>query len=172
MPSTSKKQRNFMAAAAHDPAFAKRVGISQKVATEFNQADKGKKFRGGGMAKKMFGGKETPAEEMKEATALKSGRISKQQYVAGEKSEGHGAGAAKKASAIKSGRLSPQAYAKEHKAEGMKCGGKVKKMAGGGAVAMPKGKDMGSMNMKKGGCVKMTRGGGVARKGVGRGKVC
>ena len=51
MPSTSKKQHNFMAAAAHDPAFAKRVGISQKVATEFNQADKGKKFKGGGMAK-------------------------------------------------------------------------------------------------------------------------
>lgn len=50
MPSTSKKQRNFMAAAAHDPAFAKRVGVSQKVAKEFNQADKGKKFRGGGMA--------------------------------------------------------------------------------------------------------------------------
>ena len=120
------------------------------------------------MAKKMFGGKETPAEEMKEAKALKSGRISKQQYVAGETSEGHGAGAAKKASAIKSGSLSPKAYAKEHAKEGMK----VKKMAGGGAVAMPKAKDMGSMNMKKGGCVKMTRGGGVARKGVGRGKVC
>lgn len=51
MPSTSRKQRNFMAAAAHDPAFAKCVGITQKVAKEFNQADKGKKFRGGGMAK-------------------------------------------------------------------------------------------------------------------------
>ena len=50
MPSVSKKQRNFMAAAAHDPAFAKRVGISQKVAKEFNQADKGKKFGSGGMA--------------------------------------------------------------------------------------------------------------------------
>ena len=124
------------------------------------------------MAKKLFGGKETPAEEMKEAKALKSGRISKQQYVAGEKSEGHGAGAAKKASAIKSGRLSPKAYAAEEQKEGMKCGGKVKKMAGGGAVAMPKSSDMGSMNMKKGGCVKMTRGGGVARKGVGRGKTC
>lgn len=48
MPSTSSKQRNFMAAAAHDPAFAKRVGISQKVAKEFNQADKGKKFNKGG----------------------------------------------------------------------------------------------------------------------------
>lgn len=30
-----------MAAAAHDPAFAKRVGIKQDVAKEFNQADKG-----------------------------------------------------------------------------------------------------------------------------------
>lgn len=56
MPSTSKKQRNFMAAAAHNPAFAKKVGISQKVAKEFNQADKGKKFRGGGMAKDLDAG--------------------------------------------------------------------------------------------------------------------
>jgi hypothetical protein len=38
-----------MAAAAHNPAFAKKVGISQSVAKEFNQADKGKKFRSGGM---------------------------------------------------------------------------------------------------------------------------
>ena len=39
MPSTSAKQRRFMAAAAHNPAFAKRAGISQKVAKEFNRAD-------------------------------------------------------------------------------------------------------------------------------------
>ena len=44
MPSHSDKQRRFMAAAAHDPAFAKRVGIPQSVAREFNQADKGKKL--------------------------------------------------------------------------------------------------------------------------------
>jgi hypothetical protein len=30
-----------MAAAAHDPAFAEKVGIPQSVAREFNQADKG-----------------------------------------------------------------------------------------------------------------------------------
>lgn len=41
MPSTSDKQARFMAAAAHDAAFAKRAGISQKVAKDFNQADKG-----------------------------------------------------------------------------------------------------------------------------------
>ena len=44
MPSTSDKQRRFMAAAAHDPKFAERAGIPQKVAREFNQADKGKKL--------------------------------------------------------------------------------------------------------------------------------
>jgi hypothetical protein len=41
MPSASMKQARTMAAAAHNPAFAKRVGIPQKVAHDFNQADKG-----------------------------------------------------------------------------------------------------------------------------------
>jgi len=48
VPSTSKKQAKFMAAAAHNPAFAKKAGIPTKVAKEFNQADKGKTFKKGG----------------------------------------------------------------------------------------------------------------------------
>ena len=44
MPSTSPKQARTMAAAAHDPQFAKRMGIPQTVAKEFNQADKGKRL--------------------------------------------------------------------------------------------------------------------------------
>lgn len=40
MPSRSQKQRRFMAAAAHDPGFAKRAGVPVKVAKEFNAADK------------------------------------------------------------------------------------------------------------------------------------
>jgi hypothetical protein len=32
-----------MAAAAHDPEFARRVGIPQDVARDFNKADKGSK---------------------------------------------------------------------------------------------------------------------------------
>lgn len=45
MPSKSPKQARTMAAAAHDKGFAKKVGIPQKVAKEFNRADakKGKK---------------------------------------------------------------------------------------------------------------------------------
>lgn len=42
MPSRSPAQRRTMAAAAHNPAFAKKVGIPQSVAREFNQADKAK----------------------------------------------------------------------------------------------------------------------------------
>lgn len=41
MPSKSPKQARMMAGAAHDPAFAKKVGVPAKVAKEFNQADKG-----------------------------------------------------------------------------------------------------------------------------------
>ena len=48
MPSTSKKQHNFMAAIAHNPAFAKKVGIPQSVGKDFDEADKGKKFGSGG----------------------------------------------------------------------------------------------------------------------------
>lgn len=39
--SSSEKQARFMAAAAHDPKFAKKVGIDQSVAKEFNKADTG-----------------------------------------------------------------------------------------------------------------------------------
>lgn len=39
MPSKTRKQARLMAAAAHDPVFARRVGIPQPVAREFNQAD-------------------------------------------------------------------------------------------------------------------------------------
>ena len=43
MPSKSKSQKRMMAAAAHDPEFAKKVGVPQSVAKEFNEADTGSK---------------------------------------------------------------------------------------------------------------------------------
>jgi hypothetical protein len=48
MPSKSKKQHNFMAAIAHSPEFAKKVGVPMSVGKDFNEADKGKKFKTGG----------------------------------------------------------------------------------------------------------------------------
>ncbi len=41
MPSKTKKQARFMAAAAHNPEFARKAGIPQSVAREFNAHDKG-----------------------------------------------------------------------------------------------------------------------------------
>ena len=54
MPSKSKAQHNFMAAVAHNPAFAKKAGVPQSVGKEFNNADKGKTFKQGGDMKKGY----------------------------------------------------------------------------------------------------------------------
>ena len=40
MPSTSEKQKKLMTIAAHDKKFADKVGVPQKVAKEFHEADK------------------------------------------------------------------------------------------------------------------------------------
>ena len=44
MPSVSAKQKKFMDAAAHNPAFAKASGVPVKVAKEFSEKSKGMKF--------------------------------------------------------------------------------------------------------------------------------
>lgn len=57
MPSTSKKQHNFMEAVANNPKFAKKAGVPQSVGKEFAKADKGMKFRQGGVKRMAGGGK-------------------------------------------------------------------------------------------------------------------
>ena len=44
MPATSDKQKKFMDAAAHNPAFAKAAGVPQSVAKDFSESSKGLKF--------------------------------------------------------------------------------------------------------------------------------
>lgn len=51
MPSVSGKQHRLMAAVATNPAVAKKTKIPQSVGKEFMEADKGKKFKGGGEMK-------------------------------------------------------------------------------------------------------------------------
>lgn len=68
----------------------------QKVNSPKTNQGKNELFKKGGstmatkkpMPKGMFGGKETYSEEMKEAKAIKSGKITPAQYAKGEKSEG------------------------------------------------------------------------------------
>ena len=54
MPSVSKKQHNLMAAVAHNPAFAKKVGVPQSVGKDFTAADKSKKFGSAGLPVRIF----------------------------------------------------------------------------------------------------------------------
>ena len=58
MPSSSKRQADFMRAVAHSPEFAKKAGVPQSVGKEFSNADKSRKFKEGGdtMASKMNAG--------------------------------------------------------------------------------------------------------------------
>jgi len=88
-------------------------------------------------AMKMFKGKDTPAEEKKEAKALKDGKINLRQYKKGEMKEGEKKPDMKRAAAIKSGKMSPKQYAEENKKE-------MKKMANGGKAThkMPDGSTM------------------------------
>jgi hypothetical protein len=88
MPAVSKKQKRFMDAAAHNPAFAKKVGIPQSVAMDFSEASKGKKFRKGGetMAKmKMFekSGKDVEKKGVKEGSKADMAMDKKQGYAKG-----------------------------------------------------------------------------------------
>jgi hypothetical protein len=78
-----------MAMVAHDKKASKRLGIPQSVGKEYMKADKGKAYAKGGKASlgKLFKGKDTYGEELKEAKAIKSGKISPQQYAKGEKME-------------------------------------------------------------------------------------
>ena len=79
MPSTSKKQHNFMAAIANSPAFSKKVGIPQSVGKDFTVADKGRKFRTGGRPAAInkqntqHGSMDMPFKSLKRFGGMKSG---------------------------------------------------------------------------------------------------
>ena len=147
MPSTSKKQHNFMAAVAHNPAFAKKAGVPQSVGKEFNKADKGKTFKQGGDMKKMNmggyadggmpmvnkGGKMVPSFAADGKGKMAKGGIatSLKAHAAAPASKAHGMKkggmAASKMGAVKTGKT-PDGIATKGKTKGtmiaMKNGGK------------------------------------------------
>jgi hypothetical protein len=69
VPSVSKKQAHLFAAVAHNPAFAKRVGIPESVGREFNHAD-----QGSGMLNKADGGRSPALSSMEAHTNFGQGR--------------------------------------------------------------------------------------------------
>ena len=135
-----------MEAIAHNTAFAKKVGVPQSVGKDFSAADKGRKFsKGGSMAtKNLFKGKETYKEELAEAKAIKSGKITPKQYAKGEQSEKElPMKKMAKGGIAKSGMGSVRTAApsKDGIAEKGKTKGKEIKMSGGkGPSGLPRGK--------------------------------
>jgi len=149
MPSTSKKQHNFMEAVAHNPSFAKKVGIPQSVGKDFSTADKGKTFKqGGNMATMKLGSKaltSMPAFEKASRSKVNVGMGAKvfpkpEQATAAMKKGGMAKAAFEKSgkdvekTGMKEGSKADMALDKKQMM-GMKNGGMTKKYASGGSVA-------------------------------------
>ena len=76
MPSSSKKQADFMRAVAHSPSFAKKTGVPMSVGKDFSTADKGRKFsKGGTMAKSDM--KEDMAMDLKQDKSMMQKAVNK-----------------------------------------------------------------------------------------------
>lgn len=186
MPSTSKKQHNFMAAIAHNPGFAKKVGVPQSVGKDFNDADKGKTFKQGGdtmatkkmdpkmiammQAKKPMGGRMAADNQPKPGMGggmpqpgvpgmMKKGGMAKKMAEGGKADMAQDKAMIKKAFGMHD--------KQEHKggkgtdlAKLKKGGMPMKKMAGGGLAAGHKAADgVASKGKTKGTMVKMSKGG-------------
>lgn len=125
MPSVSKKQHNFMAAVANNPAFAKKTGIPQSVGAEFMKADKGLKFGKGPRTRPDLQKiNKTETRHGKQDFFSKGGEMKKSKKMMG-----------KELTFMKT-KGAPKPMIKHEMIEaGMKYGGKVKKMAGGGLAA-------------------------------------
>ena len=125
MPSTSKRQHNFMAAVANNPAFAKKAGVPTSVGKEFVKADKGRKFSEGGDMKESKQMMKKEVGFMKKAGAPKS-MIKHEMAEAGMK---RGGGVKKMAGGgLTAGHKAADGIAKKGKTKGkmiaMKYGGK------------------------------------------------
>lgn len=118
MPSVSKKQHNFMAAVANNPAFAKKVGVPKSVGQDFAAADKGKKF-GAGTRADLQGVNKPKTNQGKTELFNKGGEMKESKAMVG------------KEMAFMKKKGAPASMMKHEKAEMMG----MKKMASGGVAA-------------------------------------
>jgi hypothetical protein len=131
MPTVSDKQERFMQAVAHNPKFAKKVGVPQSVGKEFTKAEGGQMKESKAMMKKEVGfmkAKGAPKSMIKhEEAEMKAMKRGGKAYAAGGLAAGHKAadGIAKK------GKTRGMEVTMKG-STGMKAGGKVKKMNYGG----------------------------------------
>ena len=173
MPSKSKKQHNLMEMVAHNPKMAKKVGVPQSVGKDFSEADKGKKFAGGGRADRQVINKQKTdhgetklfkeggmasagAKIQKEMNKQLPKGISKQGIMPESKSMGM---LGMKKGGVAEARMMPA------KMEKVKDTMSAKKGA-------PKEQSIGSAKMGKVARMGFAKGGGIESKGKTKGKVC
>jgi hypothetical protein len=131
VPSVSDKQRNFMAAVANNPSFAKKAGVPQSVGQDFAAADKKLKFKGGPTSRADLQKINKPetrqgkSEFFSKGGAMKESKAMVKKEVSFMKKKG-----------------APASMVKHEAAEmgAMKKGGSVKKMASGGITSAKMGK--------------------------------
>ena len=170
MPSTSENQHRFMTAIAHNPSFAKKVGVSQSVGKDFNTADKGKTFNKGGMMKesKAMAGKDMMSMKKKKEMGMAPRGMTPPvaPSMASQLPMGMKKGGMMK---YADGGKMPMKDGKPAFLKGMNMGG----MAKGGMHTMPDGKMMKDSAMKKkmmgGGMAKYAKGGGIESRGKTKG---
>ena len=131
-----------MNAIAHNKSFAKKTGVPQSVGKDFSEADKGKKFAGGGRADRQAINKKKT--DHGQETLFKGGGMATKKMAMGGKAEK---------------RMMPA------KMEKVKDTMSAKKGA-------PKEQSIGSSKMGKVGRMSFAKGGGIEAKGKTKGKVC
>ena len=139
MPSTSKKQHNFMAAVANNPKFAKKVGVPKSVGEDFISADKGRKFAKGGDMKES-------KEMMKKEVAFMKKKGAPKSMIKHEEAEAKAYKKGGVATSLKAHAALPASKAHA----GMKSGGMAKGYARGGGIEV-RGKTKGKMVKMAGG---------------------
>jgi hypothetical protein len=159
MPAASAKQKKFMDAAAHNPAFAKKAGVPVKVAKEFSKASKGQTFKEDGEMKESKGMMKKEVGFMKAKGAPKSMMKPEMVEMRGKKKMASGG----MPMVMKDGKKIP-AFAADGKGK-MAHGGMTHKMAHGGMT-----KKMMDGGYAKGGSAS-SRADGIVQKGKTKGKM-
>ena len=147
MPATSDKQKKFMDAAAHNPAFAKEVGIPVGVAQEFSGKRKGTSSRPD--LQKL----NKPKTDHGKSSLFKEGGVMKNDIKQDKAT-------AKKAVGMHESQL-----------HGGKKSDMSKLKKGGMPMLMKDGKKVPAFAAKSGGMTKMARGGGIETKGKTKGSM-
>lgn len=161
MPATSPKQKKFMDAAAHNPAFAQQAGVPQSVAQDFSEASKGMKFGSGPKARPDLQRVNKPETKQGKMELFKKGgnTMATKGMNPFAKFEKSGKDVEKKG--VKEGSAKDMAMDKMQMSM-MKKGGATKKLASGGLAAGHKSADgVASKGKTKGKEVAMKRGGKV-----------